>query len=206
MSEKEQNLLNENQSDDRAGSPSVNQPDPNLGHTPDSIWTPGQSLPAWSLPLVTPCGSIHFTVYGGPYFTKPEGYFGVKLAPEINLPCSINLPISDFSIPETSQALSAVMATIDALFNGEKVFAGCYGGKGRTGLFLALLAKTFGYERPITHVREHYHAHAVETREQGLFIYRFDVAPARNRLNQRMMSLVLDPPASQPLPSVKKGI
>ena len=40
------------------------------------------------------------------------------------------------------------------------------GGWGRTGLFLALLAKVCGVENPVTYVRENYSPRAVETTDQ----------------------------------------
>ena len=50
------------------------------------------------------------------------------------------------------------------------VYVGCYGGTGRTGTFLALLAKMDGIESPIAYVRNEYRKQAVETRPQERFI------------------------------------
>ena len=52
---------------------------------------------------------------------------------------------------------------------------GCMGGIGRTGLMLALLAKSFGEEDPVRYVRATYYSHAVETAAQKQFIAEFKV-------------------------------
>lgn len=129
------------------------------------------------MPLPFGGGSVR--VYGGPYYYRPLSMTGVKLAQEINLPCDINLPIADYSIPRPDLARRALLASIDALERGESLYVGCMGGKGRTGLFMALLAKAAGVEHPIEHVRSTYFEHAVETLEQERFVKAFDVAQAR---------------------------
>ncbi len=146
------------------------------------VWVPGAEIRPWSLPLEHEGQT--FVVYGGPYFAMPQGFFGIKLAAELNLPCQINLPIRDYSIPSAPAAQAALESCVEALFAGEKVYAGCYGGKGRTGLFLALLAKSFGAEEPIAYVRELYHPHAVETAGQADFVRRFDVSGLREKIRE----------------------
>lgn len=127
----------------------------------------------WKLPIVL--NGKKYNVYGGPYFFKPEEYFGVKLAGELNYPCDVDLPIEDFSVPKDIKKLNDQMENIlKAIIRGEKVYIGCMGGKGRTGIILSMLAVLSGEKKPITYVRNNYNAHAVETQTQGEFIYSFD--------------------------------
>jgi hypothetical protein len=117
----------------------------------------------------------YFTVYGGPYLDIPEGFQGVKLAKEIKTPCHVSIPIKDFSIPATSALDAGLYKAVGLLLQGEPVYAGCMGGRGRTGLFLAILAKAFGVASPVEYVREHYSNHAVETTEQYDFVMNYEV-------------------------------
>jgi hypothetical protein len=58
---------------------------------------------------------------------------------------------------------------------GERVELACHGGRGRTGTALACLAVLDGVPagQAVTYVREHYHAHAVETPWQRRYVGRF---------------------------------
>ena len=116
-----------------------------------------------------------YTVYGGPYYECPETAFGVKLAVEINETCDVSLPIKDFSVPTKNDALRGLYAVVEAVLSGQLVYVGCMGGKGRTGLFLSLLAKAWGIENPIQFVRKNYYPHAVETTGQIKFVTDFDI-------------------------------
>lgn len=129
---------------------------------------------------------INGVVYGGPYTQKPDDMFGVKMAAEINLPCNVDIPTQDFSVPRVDLVRRGVVQTLMAMANGHDVYAGCMGGIGRTGLFLAILAKVqIEYRRskhragrgedPVGYVRQHFIPHAVETQEQQQYIANFDV-------------------------------
>jgi hypothetical protein len=110
-------------------------------------------------------------VSGGPYRMRPaHADFGVKLAREIDRPCEVSVPIQDFSVPETGDLNVGIYETVRAIRAGQHVYAGCMGGKGRTGLFLACLAKALGQDSPVEHVRKTYNSHAVETDEQYEFV------------------------------------
>lgn len=135
--------------------------------TPPSFQTPAY------MPLIL--GGKAIKVYGGPYFNKPDDMFGVKLAKEIDLPCEINLPIEDFSVPNKAETKKALSKALHALRAGEDIYVGCMGGKGRTGLFMALLAKMAGVKNPIQYVRASYNSHAVETPEQEAFVKNLNV-------------------------------
>lgn len=116
-------------------------------------------------------------VFGGPYVEHMNmpGSFTVRLAPEIRLDADLVLPIHDFSVPEVDEAVEALQVVLTEIFSGHPVYVGCMAGRGRTGLFLALLAKCFGIAKPVEYVREHYYAHAVETESQYKFVTDFKV-------------------------------
>jgi hypothetical protein len=112
-------------------------------------------------------------VVGGPYRKRPEELFGVKLAQEIRAKCDVDLPIRDFSIPDDRACHEAVKKAMEALMKHGRIYVGCMGGWGRTGLFLACLAKACGEGDPVQFVRATYTPRAVETREQEAFVEDF---------------------------------
>lgn len=132
---------------------------------------------------------IDTTVYGGPYRECPNNWnwFGVKMAAEIQMPCEVDIPTEDFNVPEVGDLHIGLMHTLSHLvFNDANVYVGCMGGIGRTGLFLAALAKVqIEYRRlkhrkgrgddPVKYVRKHFIPHAVETEQQKQFIADLDV-------------------------------
>lgn len=123
-----------------------------------------------------------FTVYGGPYDAYPglAAAFGVCVRAERVRPGSydLHLPIDDFSVPNDDEQVRLVLQqTLNAAITGQMpVYVGCQGGWGRTGLFLALLAKACGVRQPVQYVREHYTPKAVETPEQLGYVERLDVS------------------------------
>lgn len=150
--------------------------------------------------LTLPFGAFDGHLIGAPYpYSKklPSDVLRVKLAPEIKMECDVELPIVDFSVPrDTAQVHRVLIAVIHEMSKGRHVFAGCMGGRGRTGLFFALLAKVaLDYEAtlpieqvgelggvrasvdPVKLVRERYYLHAVETPEQKNYVENFDTSP-----------------------------
>lgn len=127
------------------------------------------SLKSVSLPL----GFRGRKIYGGPYRQKPFGMRGVKMAQEIDMPFFVSVPTKDFSVPDTYQMVDGVEKTLMALAKGHDVYVGCMGGIGRTGLFLAVLAKTLGIKDPVGWVRKNYMPHAVETAQQKRYVDEF---------------------------------
>ena len=121
--------------------------------------------------LILPFGLSKRTIYAGPYRNRPSNMFGVKLASEIDAKFDISVPIRDFSIPDRYSTITKAAETVlELLAFNRKVFCGCAGGRGRTGLFLTLLAQSLGVSDPIGYVRANYNPHAVETDEQKAFL------------------------------------
>lgn len=137
---------------------------------------------------------IDAEIAGGPYRAASPWDFGVKLAREIDMDCSVSVPIRDFSVPDERE-LRAGLVKVLAFLIGERmapsarepdrVYVGCAGGWGRTGLFLSCLAKVMSeYRRskhrpgfdPVLYVRSEYSSRAVETEEQERFVADLDVA------------------------------
>jgi len=125
-----------------------------------------------------------FKITGGPYanYPGPHAAFGVCVRAEgvENLHKDVWLPIKDFQVPRDEMLVGiALKQTIVAALAGRDVYVGCMGGWGRTGLFLALLAKACGVANPIWYVRQMYSKHAVETPAQEKYVREFDVTAIR---------------------------
>lgn len=114
-------------------------------------------------------------VFGGPYVERPAHMTGVKLAVEINEPCDVDLPVRDYSVPDVGLAQKAIRECLGHMMRGQSLYVGCWGGKGRTGLFMAILAKAAGVSDPVAYVRSTFNEHAVETPEQEAYVRDFPV-------------------------------
>lgn len=136
------------------------------------------SLGVLQLPVNT---RQYFVVTGGPFMDCPKTMKGVKMAKEIKQACAVDIPTVDFQCPDRLTLYRGLHKALDLILAGEPVYVGCMGGKGRTGLFLAVLAKAFGIKKPVEYVRTHYYAHAVETAEQYTFVKRFTITPPMKR-------------------------
>lgn len=126
----------------------------------------------------------YFTVFGGRFRDAPHWTTnacllqyddlryetrGMSRPPRVDY----HLPMRDFSVPALADAQRFVDRLVCSISQGAPVYMGCAGGKGRTGLVLACLAKTFGVSDPIDYVRLHYAAEAVETAAQERFVADF---------------------------------
>lgn len=124
---------------------------------------------------------------GGPYVNKPAHYYGVKMAAEIDKPCHIDIPTRDFNIPDEKVFLRGIVEGYVRMLKGQHLYVGCMGGIGRTGLYMAGMAKVMymaGYiNQPVVeYVREYYLSHAVETTQQIQFINNLEVEGIANWL------------------------
>lgn len=127
-------------------------------------------------------GNKHYTVIGGAYSLRMAGTVGVKMARELKLPCDVDIPTADFNTPNPYTLDDGLERAVRAILEGKPVYVGCMAGRGRTGLFLAVLAKAFGEESPVEYVREHYYPHAVENDIQYEFVKDYDIPPMVNKM------------------------
>ena len=119
---------------------------------------------------------MSITVAGGPYDYVGSADFGVKLDSSSREPCEVYCPIQDWSVPLNKERFKlALMESFKAALRGEKVYVGCMGGRGRTGLFLASMGKVAGYSHPIKTLREQWKKTAVETIQQEKWVEALDV-------------------------------
>lgn len=123
----------------------------------------------------------YFLVVGGPFRDCPSTMKGVKMAKEIQAECAVDIPTVDFQVPDRKLMYRGMHKAMDLLLAGEPLYVGCMGGKGRTGLFLAVMAKAFGVKKPVEYVRANYYAHAVETEQQMKFVKQFTITPPMRR-------------------------
>lgn len=112
-----------------------------------------------------------YVVMGGPYHDRPKWATGVCMAAELgHLPADIVVATKDFSTPEVRVLIEGLSKVVTAMGKGKPIYVGCMGGMGRTGLFMAALAKAWGIRDPVKYVRRNYYPHAVETADQFLFV------------------------------------
>lgn len=129
------------------------------------------------------------TLTGGPYRSKPDSMFGVKMAAEIDHPFDVSIPTQDFQTPPREAMYEGLLSTVLGHFVfGDPIYVGCMAGKGRTGMFLATLAYMSGEDDPVSFVRAHYYPHAVETRDQEKFVKSFD----RTTFRRQLMKLLIE--------------
>lgn len=116
-------------------------------------------------------GGRAVTITGGPFDAIPDGAYGVCLEPEAVKAwlADVALPIPDYGLPDPAALRRAVAAVLTQLQTdpSRPVHVGCRAGVGRTGLFLACLARAAGVEGDaLDYVRRHYLPHAAETEAQ----------------------------------------
>lgn len=118
-------------------------------------------------------------IHGGPFRNAPAGMAAIclreDLAPGRDKQQTLHLPIADYSVPHDLPKLhEALRFGFRRIMAGKPLYVGCTGGWGRTGLFLALLAKTAGVDSPVSFVRYAYAREAVETPQQESYVANFD--------------------------------
>lgn len=125
-------------------------------------------------------------MFGGSYFDAPRSpqFLTINLMKEHpELPCEVYIPIRDYSVP--CNPFGFIEAFERIRLDSRDVFVGCFGGKGRTGLFMACFLKYLGDEDALETVRSCYNEHAVETPEQEMFLATFPLAPSLRPMRPR---------------------
>lgn len=86
--------------------------------------------------------------------------------------------VPDFTAPTQAQLHQGLLETLRLMeaAPGLPVYVGCAAGLGRTGTFIAALARLAGIEDGVAWTRAHYDRRAVETREQEAAVAALDVA------------------------------
>jgi hypothetical protein len=144
----------------------------------------------------------------------PKGYYKVKMAPEIRgIPCDFAVDCPDFGVPDRDDfTLALVKSIYMASYRGMKIFVGCHGGIGRTGMFVAAFAKCMGFTGdPVGFARVKYDSRAVETKEQMAFVGSIDEVDVLLRVIQYYLTGGV--PVKQRkgilesvIPTIKKGL
>jgi hypothetical protein len=133
-------------------------------------------------------GMTHLERVGSPLYR-------VKCATEVAGTFEEEVPAQDFGVPTHTAMRLAVTHAVEAAFQGRPVFAGCVGGIGRTGTFLAVVLKvfypTYSGEQLVYMTRAVYLGHAIETAEQKKLIDTIDVSALQRRVKWLWMKAVL---------------
>lgn len=133
-------------------------------------------------PIKTWRGTYPFVLKAGSILQCSGDIKCISLAEEIGGPHFWDhLRIEDFGIPvDDAEVYRILHKVIWAMARGEKLYVGCRGGIGRTGLFLSLLYKVLNQQdqvvrmSPVLWVRDNYLRTAVETFEQADYVRDFD--------------------------------
>jgi protein tyrosine phosphatase len=122
-------------------------------------------------------GDMKTMIMGGPFeyyhdhLSSLPNFTGVLMAAELeHMDHAIFIPTQDFQTPDETMFRLGLVQSIARIQKGELIYVGCMGGIGRTGLFMAGLAKVMGVKDVIAHVRNHYLPTAVETQQQQDYI------------------------------------
>ncbi|NIV11540.1 MAG: hypothetical protein GWN62_09730, partial [Aliifodinibius sp.] len=88
----------------------------------------------------------------------------------------IHFPIVDFDTPDDMGALKDVLNdVVEKASEGENIAVHCFAGRGRTGMFIALLTRIIremGGKEAIDWVRQYFPA--IETKEQEHIVINYD--------------------------------
>jgi hypothetical protein len=138
-------------------------------------------------------GALHGKVYGGRFYDYRETrrLVGVKMAEEIDHPHDFKVDTEDFSTPLVKDMQDGLIFGLKSIAEGKDVYTGCMGGIGRTGLYMACMAKVMhayylkkgeclpdeSLVDPVFYVRKWYNPHAVETAGQKKYVQDFDCTP-----------------------------
>jgi hypothetical protein len=136
--------------------------------------------------VILPVGHVCLTllgqkrrIFGGPFDAYVPPAIGVCLeARSIRADdADILIPVADFQPPSQVQLVDALVRLV-ALARArpsEDIYVGCRAGMGRTGTFIASIARLAGIEDAVWWTRANYHPNAVETPAQEACVAALDV-------------------------------
>lgn len=130
-----------------------------------------------AITILNPQTGQNIHIWGGSFFKAPDNdaLTKINLMAECDLPSDIYFPIRDYSVPENSEDLIKVFE--ECFAKNKDIYVGCFGGIGRTGLFMGALLKYLGHPHPIDFIRSHHHPHSCETEDQVAFVESFPLRP-----------------------------
>ena len=121
----------------------------------------------------------HRRILGGPFdaYTPPAIGVCLEARSARASDADILIAVADFQPPSQPQLVDALMRLIELMRMRPTadVYVGCRAGIGRTGTFIASVARMAGITDAVTWTRAHYHPHAVETLAQEACVAALDV-------------------------------
>ncbi len=132
-------------------------------------------------------------IFGGPYRDRPSDIPGVCMAAELgNLPNDVFIPTADYNVPDVEVLVNGMLDAYDMALTHGRLYVGCWGGIGRTGLFMACFMRAVVpndlSDLIILALRGTYNKHAVETDEQVEFVHNFPAKRVRRRMLWRFIT------------------
>ncbi len=119
-------------------------------------------------------------IIGGPFNDFAAPAIGVCLEMRSRLAnlADVRIDVPDFTAPTQAQLHQGLLDTLRLMQAAPDlpVYVGCAAGLGRTGTFIAALARLAGIEDAVAWTRAHYDRRAVETKEQEAAVAALDVA------------------------------
>jgi len=119
-------------------------------------------------------------IMGGPFNAFVPPAIGVCLEMRSRLAnlADVRIDVPDFTAPTQDQLRQGLLETLRLMAEapGLPVYVGCAAGLGRTGTFIAALARLAGIDDAVAWTRAHYDRRAVETKEQEAAVAALDAA------------------------------
>ncbi len=129
--------------------------------------------------VVLPLLGAERRIIGGAFNDFPGAAIGVCLEARSRLAgmADVLMDVPDFTAPTQAQLVDGLARALRLLRDAPDlpVYVGCAAGLGRTGTFMAALARLAGMDDAVGWVRANYDPRAVETPEQAAAVAALDV-------------------------------